>query len=152
METKMNVKFNVKRKYKFEGKEYDSIEDMPAEGQAAFKKAMPSESDLAEKLDLQPGQTNKIIYNGKEYDLNDLPPIVRKIYEKLIPNTQREPGAIEPSSASETSDVSGSAEDIHYSDIPAEPIAPKATSPAVRFILSLIALGTIVFLIYYLRR
>jgi len=142
----MNVKFNVKRKYKFQGKEYDSKEAMSEAAKEAFQKATAGSDEEAGP------KTTKIIYQGKEYDLNELPPIVRKIYEKLIPNIQREPGAIEPSSASETSDVSGSAEDIHYSDIPAEPIAPKATSPTARFILSLIALGTIVFLIYYLRR
>jgi hypothetical protein len=90
MKTKMDVKLDVKRKYKFQGKEYDSIEDMPAEGQAAFKKAMPSESELARQIDLKTGPT-KISYQGKEYDLDELPPIVRKIYEKLMEKNQKGP-------------------------------------------------------------
>ena len=152
METKMDVKLNVKRKYKFEGREYDSIEDMPPEGQEAFKKAVPSESELAEKLDLKAGQSTRIIYNGKEYDLNDLPPIVRKVYEKLMERTGNEPGSHETSSSMEIGDVPEPTAELRPGEMSAEPIAPTATSPAVRFILTLVALGAIIFLIYYLRR
>ncbi|MCX5859853.1 MAG: hypothetical protein NT056_08170 [Proteobacteria bacterium] len=150
MKTKMDVKVDVKRKYKFQGKEYDSIEDMPAEGQAAFKKAMPSESDLALQMDLKTGPT-KISYQGKEYDLDELPPIVRKVYEKLMEKTQKGPRAIEPSSASEIENIPEPTPKVYSGEIPAEPIAPKATSPAARVILTLVALGAIIFLIYYLR-
>jgi len=34
----MNVNINVKRRYKINGKEYDSIEDMPDELRDVFKK------------------------------------------------------------------------------------------------------------------
>ena len=152
METKVDVKFNVKRKYKFQGQEYDSIEDMPAEGQEAFKKAAPSESELAEKVDLKAGQSTKIIYNGKEYDLNDLPPIVRKVYEKLMEKARKEPGSPESSAPLEIGDITEQSADIPVEEVSTEPINPTATSPAARFILILVALGVIIFLIYFLRR
>ena len=150
METKMNVKFNVKRKCKFEGKEYDSIEDMPAEGQAAFKKAVPSESEPAQKLDSKAGQTI-IMYDGKEYNLDDLPPIVRKVYKKVMENAGNKPGYHETTSASEIGDLPEPTADIQAEEMSTEPINPTATSPAARFVFILLALGAIIFLIYYLR-
>lgn len=146
MKTNVDVKVNVKRKYKFEGKEYDSIEDIPAEAREAFRKASAESGGEA-----GPNQT-KITYKGQEYDLNDLPPIVRKVYEKLMEKAQKEQGAIEPSSASEIEDIPEPTADNRAGEMPAEPITPTATSPAARFILSLVALGAIFLLIYFLRR
>ena len=151
MKTNVDIKFNVKRKYKFQGKEYDSIGDMPPEGQAAFRKAVPSESELENRVELKEGIT-KITYQGKEYDLNDLPPTVRKLYEKIIEmKTQGKTGAIDPSSASEIGEIPESGADFHPGDMSAESLAPKAFSPWLRFVLTLIAIGAVIFLYYYLK-
>jgi len=151
MKTKMDVKLDVKRKYKFQGKEYDSIGDMPPEGQAAFRKAVPSESELENRVELKEGIT-KITYQGKEYNLDELPPTVRKLYEKIIEmKTHGKSGAIEPSSASEIENIPEPSANVYSGEMPAEPINPTATSPAARFVLTLVALGAIIFLIYFLR-
>ncbi|MCX5868660.1 MAG: hypothetical protein NT009_14485 [Proteobacteria bacterium] len=151
MKTNVDVKVKVKRKYKFEGEEYGSIEDLPAEGQAAFKKAVPSGSERVQQSDPKAGQT-KIVYKGQEYDLNDLPPIVRKVYEKLMEKSQKETGAPEDSTPLEIGDLPEPTADIQAEEMSTEPINPTATSPAARFVLILLALGAIIFLFYFLRR
>jgi hypothetical protein len=40
----MNVNVNVKRKFKVNGKEYNSIEEMPQDIRNAFEKAMASKT------------------------------------------------------------------------------------------------------------
>jgi hypothetical protein len=151
MKTKMDVKLDVKRKYKFQGKEYDSIKDMPPERQAAFRQAVPSESELENRVELKDGIT-KITYQGKEYDLDELPPTVRKLYEKIIEmKTRDRTGAIEPSSASEIGDIPEPSANVYSGELPAEPITPKTFSPWFRFVLTLIAIGAVIFTFYYLR-
>jgi len=146
MKTNVDVKVNVKRKYKFEGKEYDSIEDIPADTREAFRKASAESGGEA-----GPNQT-KIVYKGQEYDLNDLPPIVRKVYEKLMEKSQKETGAPEDSTPLEIGDLPEPTADIQAEEMSTEPINPTATSPAARFVLILLALGAIIFLFYFLRR
>lgn len=138
MKTNVDIKFNVNKKYKFEGKEYDSIDDMPAEARDAFRKAS-AESGIKTEFD-QP----KITYNGKQYSLDELPPQVREMYDKLMKMKAKDKTAsIEPSSFSENIDIPESSADIQPGELPSEPVAPKAFSSWFRIVLILIAIGMI---------
>ncbi len=76
----MNINVNIKRKFKVNGKEYNSIEEMPDEIREAFKKAMDtqvSESSTATRT--------RIIFDGAEYgNIDAMPQDVRQLYEKAM--------------------------------------------------------------------
>jgi hypothetical protein len=80
----MNVNVNVKRKFKINGKEYNSIEEMPQDIRDAFEKAMASKTGSGLQMNPAPVQT-KIIFNGTEYQSIDaMPQDVRQLYEKVL--------------------------------------------------------------------
>lgn len=148
MKTNVDIKFNVNKKYKFQGKEYDSIDDMPPEAQDAFRKAQ-AESGI--KVNVDPP---KITYNGKQYSLDELPPQVREMYDKLMKmKANDKSGPIEPSLTSEIRDISGPSEEINPGDLTNEPMAPKAFSASFwfRVVLVLIAIGMVYEIISQLR-
>jgi hypothetical protein len=75
----MNIKFNVTRKFKINGKEYGSIEEVPDNLRAAVEKAMGHGA--------QTGATTKtkIVFNGHEYDSIDaMPTDARQLYEQVL--------------------------------------------------------------------
>jgi hypothetical protein len=90
----MNVNINVKRKFKVNGKEYNSIEEMPYDIREAFEKAMASQADSGHHVNpatMQP----KIIFNGTEYkNIDAMPQDVRQLYEKVLKTA--ETGAVPP--------------------------------------------------------
>ncbi|MDD5223409.1 MAG: hypothetical protein PHE84_05410 [bacterium] len=133
-----NVKFDVKRKFKYQGKEYDKIEDAPPEAQDAFRKAQ-AESGI--KVNVDPP---KITYNGKQYSLDELPPHVKEMYEKLMKmKANDKSGPIEPSSSSEIGSFPEPSAAINPGELPNEPMAPKAFSSWFKIVLILIAIGMI---------
>jgi hypothetical protein len=80
----MNVNINVKRKFKVNGKEYNSIEEMPPDIRSAFEKAMASQAGSGQQANPATMQT-KIIFNGTEYQSIDaMPQDVRQLYEKVL--------------------------------------------------------------------
>jgi len=80
----MNVNVNVKRKFKVNGKEYDSIEEMPPDIRNAFEKAMASKTGSGQQINPVTMQT-KIVFNGTEYQRIDaMPQDVRQLYEKVL--------------------------------------------------------------------
>ena len=80
----MNVNVNVKRKFKVNGKEYNSIEEMPQDIRSAFEKAMASKTGSGQQVNTATMQT-KIIFNGTEYQRIDvMPQDVRQLYEKVL--------------------------------------------------------------------
>jgi hypothetical protein len=80
----MNVNVNVKRKFKINGKEYGSIEEMPPDIRNAFEKAMASQAGSGQQINPATMQT-KIIFNGTEYQSVDaMPQDVRQLYEKVL--------------------------------------------------------------------
>jgi hypothetical protein len=80
----MNVNVNVKRKFKVNGKEYNSIEEMPQDIRNAFEKAMASQAGKGQSVSPTTMQT-KIIFNGTEYQSIDaMPQDVRQLYEKVL--------------------------------------------------------------------
>ena len=80
----MNVNVNVKRKFKVNGKEYNSIEEMPPDIRNAFEKAIASKVGKGQPVSPTTMQT-KIIFNGTEYQSIDaMPQDVRQLYEKVL--------------------------------------------------------------------
>ena len=80
----MNVNVNVKRKFKINGKEYNSIEEMNPDIRNAFEKAMASQAGSDHQENPATMQT-KIIFNGTEYQSIDaMPQDVRHLYEKVL--------------------------------------------------------------------
>ena len=90
----MNINVNVKRKFKVNGKEYNSIEEMPHDIREAFEKAMDSKAGSG--LQVNPVMTQtKIIFNGKEYNnIDAMPQNDRQLYEKVL--KAAETGAVPP--------------------------------------------------------
>jgi hypothetical protein len=76
METRIESKTNVKRRYIINGTEYESVEDMPDNIRRVYEEALHS---LAE-----PRRTGRITFNGKEYQsVEDMPPDIRRTYQSI---------------------------------------------------------------------
>ena len=100
----MNVNVNVKRKFKINGKEYNSIEDMPPDIRNTFEKAMASQGGSGQQINPATMQT-KIIFNGTEYQgIDAMPQDVRQLYEKVL--KAMETGTA-PANIITASDISG---------------------------------------------
>jgi hypothetical protein len=68
------VKTNVKTKIRYNGKEYSSPEELPAEVRAAYYKAMADDA-----------VRRKVVINGQEFATqNEMPADVRKLYDDVL--------------------------------------------------------------------
>lgn len=77
----MDIKFNVKQKYVVNGKEYNSIEEMPAAIREIYEKAVANAKGIEHGII----SSEKIVFNGQEYESVDLMPSdVRQVYETLM--------------------------------------------------------------------
>jgi len=80
----MKINMNVKRTFKVNGKQYNSIEEMPHAIREAFEKAMASQAGSSHHAAPATRQT-KIIFNGVEYQSIDaMPQDVRQLYENVM--------------------------------------------------------------------
>ncbi len=80
----INININVSRKFKINGKEYNSIEEMPHDIREAFKKVMDSQVGSGHQINSAVTRS-KIIFNGTEYEKMDaMPQDVRQLYEKVL--------------------------------------------------------------------
>ncbi len=78
----MGINVNVKRRFKVNGKEYNSIEEMPDDVREAFKRAM---SLKASSTSSSKTLSARITVNGKEYaSIDEVPLDMRQLYEKAI--------------------------------------------------------------------
>ncbi len=74
----MDVKINVTRTFVVNGKEYHSLEEIPAEMRQAVRGATGS-------LSVEGGVSCKINFNGRVYSSPDeMPPEARQLYEKAL--------------------------------------------------------------------
>lgn len=84
----MKINVNVKRTFKVNGKQYNSIEEMPPDIREAYEKAIGSKAGLGNLIHTAPVQT-KIIFNGAEYhSIDAMPQNVRQLYERLLKSTE----------------------------------------------------------------
>ena len=83
-ENAMNININMKRKFSINGKEYNSVEEMPDDIREIFKKTMGSQTDIGHTVSRAAVRT-KIVLNGTEYDSVDaIPQDVRRLYENVL--------------------------------------------------------------------
>jgi hypothetical protein len=120
----MPIKINSKTRIVFNGKEYNSIEEMPAEARQAFEQAM----ERAPILGSQSQQSSStIVYNGSEFQRpEDLPPEIRQTYQKVLDSLDTDHNGIpdmfeEHPAAPAAAVVTQPAESI----IPAAPLFPE---------------------------
>jgi hypothetical protein len=99
----MNINISVKRKFKINNKEFNSIEEMPEDIREAFNKVMDSQIGSGHRISSTVAGS-KVIFNGKEYEKVDaMPQEVRQLYENVL--KAAESGA--PSSGVDIAGISG---------------------------------------------
>lgn len=82
----MDVKFNVKYKFKVNGKEYGSLEEMPAPIREAYEKAVKAKGIEHENI-----SSGKVVFNGQEYEsVDSMPPDIRQMYETIMKTVKEE--------------------------------------------------------------
>jgi len=95
----MNIDITLKREFKVNGKEYNTIADMPNDVREAFERAMNPQSTTGRQIG-PASMGTKIRFNGTEYDSPDaMPPHVRQLYEQLM--RALETGSVTPEVALE---------------------------------------------------
>jgi len=88
----MKININVKRRFKVNGKEYSSIEEMPDDIREAFEKAMASQSRTGHQANPATMQS-KIIFNNMEYEnIDAMTQDIRQLYKKVM--TAAETGTV----------------------------------------------------------
>jgi hypothetical protein len=147
----VNININVKRKFKVNGKEYNSIEELPVDIRKAFEKAMASQAGSGLQATPATIQT-KIIFNGTEYkNIDEMPDADRHLYEKVL--RAAETGAAPPeidlteiSSGMRTEP--GTFGTAHPDN---NPQPAKFESPlSARTLIVIVILFALIFLLYYL--
>lgn len=147
----MKVNVNFKRKFKVNGKEYDSIEEMPVDIREAFEKAIGHHSGTGNLTHPAPMQT-KIIFNGTEYQSIDaMPQNVRQLYERVMKSA--ETGVAPPDI-----DIAGissgmlteneTSKTARKGDIPRPTKTEPSFSPRALFISAIVV--ALILLLYYL--
>lgn len=149
----MNININVKRKFKVNGKEYNSIEEMPNDIREAFEKAMASQVDSGHQVNPATMQT-KIIFNGTEYkNIDAMPQDVRQLYEKVL--KAAETGAVPPD-IDIAGDINGmlTSPKTFKTDSIGDIRKPTNTEPSFspRMLVVSVMLVALILLLYYLFR
>ncbi|MDA8432974.1 MAG: hypothetical protein M0Z60_08430 [Nitrospiraceae bacterium] len=78
----MKININVKRRFKINGKEYGSVEEMPDDVRTAFEKAKAGRAADGTKTVTT---KTRIVFNGSEYEgIDAMPPDARRLYEQVM--------------------------------------------------------------------
>ena len=138
----MDVKFNVKFKFKVNGKEYGSIDEMPAPVREAYEKTVANSKGM-ERANISAG---KIVFNGQEYEgVDSMPADIRQMYETIMKTVKSgDVATVEKSGFNIGFNTTGSQDKgVLTSANITKPIAPKSFfSP-----LALLILGAIIVLL-----
>jgi len=152
----MNVNVNVKRKFKINGKEYNSIEEMPPDIRNAFEKAMASKTDSGLQINPASIQT-KIIFNDTEYpSIDAMPQDVHQLYEKVLKAAETGTAPVNIITANDISSIQTGPKTYGNTNMetmgkPAK-IEPTAFSPRTLIIcFMVIALIILLYLIFQVR-
>jgi hypothetical protein len=144
----MNLNINIKRKFKINGKEYNSIEEMPDNIRETFKKAMASRADSGHHTDPAMMRT-RIIFNGMEYESMDaMPQDVRQLYEKVLRAAETGDASPEIDLAEISSRMRGEPGTLYPGGIPQPAKFEPSFSP--RTLIVGVLLGALLLLLYYL--
>ena len=134
----MDVKFNVKYKFKVNGKEYGSLEEMPAPIRETYEKSVANSKGM-KRANISPG---KIVFNGQEYEnVDSMPADIRQMYETIMKTVKSGGITTSENSGFKIGVSTNSLKDqdmINSADMK-KPIAPKSfLSPAVLLIIGMI--------------
>jgi len=93
----METKITFRTRFKFNGKEYDSVDAMPPEVREAYERAMSAVAHAGENktplVNIRTTTKMKIIFNGQEYaSVDEMPPEIRPLYEAAIAAVKAEGG------------------------------------------------------------
>ena len=146
----MGVTLNVKRKFIVNGKEYNSVEEMPPELREAYEKAVRSGADVRIEKP-QVSVETKIVFNGKEYDsLETMPADIRRVYQSVMKSVETGEASPELLSAAlgDESTPPRQGATFHTSVDRAKPIEPTSSTP--RWVIGGLVLLGLVFVLYYL--
>jgi|YelNatPaOPRAMG01_1025707.scaffolds.fasta_scaffold89559_3 hypothetical protein len=122
----MDLKINIKRKFKVNGKEYDSMEEMPAAIREAYEKALVNAK--GPKLGEIAGSPDKIVFNGQQFESMDaMPDDIRQMYETMMKSLPEGSFTVhrKVSAASETAPTAFQREEFLNSYTMPKPIGPK---------------------------
>ena len=93
METRVNFKINVKKKFTINGREYGSIEEMPEDIRKAYEKAVRGGVLSGSNAGVR---SAKVVLNGQEYrSVDDMPAAIRQIYEGTMEALRQKEAEIE---------------------------------------------------------
>ncbi len=147
----MGVTLKVKRKLIVNGKEYNSVEEMPPELRDAYEKAVSSGSG-ARIQKPQVSMETKIVFNGKQYEsLEAMPGDIRRVYRSVMKAAETGEASPEMLSAAlaDGPTLTRQGQALHTSmDLP-KPIEP-VSSFSPRWIIGGLVLLGFVFGLYYL--
>jgi len=147
----MPINISIKRKFKIDGKEYNSLGEMPENVREAFEKAMDSRAGSGHRTN-SAGTRSKITFNGKEYEnLDAMPQDVRQLYKKVL-------RAAESGVASSGVDIAGISDGLPRKPGPIDTVRQGEIRKATRFessfslrtLIVVAGLMTFIFLFYYL--
>jgi hypothetical protein len=149
----MKVNMTVKRRIVFNGKEYDSIEELPESVRRTLENAtagsLPSAATGATA-----GAKVRIMFNGQEYaSVDAMPASVRRIYEGALAAVESDGAAGQIGAAIRVASMAGGTEATSAGGIAvsATPIEPGAARPLPwRLILTIAALVAFILLNFYL--
>ncbi len=136
----MSVKFDVKYKFKVNGKEYNSLDEMPAPIREAYEKAVADKEGI-EQGNIASVTAGKIVFNGQEYaSVDSMPSDVRQMYETIMKTVKS--GEIS-AAAKANLKIGGTAADlkdkgVFISASSSKPVTPKSfLSPAILVLLGI---------------
>ena len=143
----MKIDIHVKHKFKINGREYGSLEEMPENIRETFKKARVTQSATGSDIAQQ-----KIVFNGTEYEsMEAMPGDVRQLYENIL--TAAESGTVP-----KDSDLLGISQDTlqgmkaagleHATEIP--PPLKMESAFSLRRLIVIVLAGALAFMIYHL--
>jgi hypothetical protein len=120
----MTIQISGKNKFIVNGKEYDSVEEMPDEIRDAYERAITGspESDHADMLETE---KSNLVFNGKEYASEDaMPQEERELYKVVMKVMEKEgismPGGMDKNMGSPRPDMP-------IPDVSGKPIAPESS-------------------------
>jgi septal ring-binding cell division protein DamX len=146
----MNININIKRRYKINGKEYDSIENVPEDMRDIFKKAIDLQTGTTSQINPAAIKT-KIVFNGKEYESIDaMPPDDRDLYEKVLEAAATGTAPPEIATTAITSSVPTQSKTSATGHMGASSKPSKIEPSSSRKLIIVIALGALMLLLYYL--
>ncbi len=136
----MPINVNVKTRFRYNGKVYDSLEELPEDVRQAYEKA--TAGSAAGFPGGAPAATAKIVFNGTEYESPDAMPLeVRTLYESVIRavETGHPQGGKEPPIAGLASGAGTGAQPGPYvSAAPIEPGSGSSRSTPIALVLGLV--------------